>query len=191
MEEIEGISRSAYSKILVFIINQLGQVLNQYQVMTQGGSAQVESVEKKMAWILYACAVCNYMNLSSSFFLFSTSSGRLNLLSLSSSLLISFLGHPQQQVSTLVIRQNAFRYCHRYSIPTHLRYLRMPKCPRHQAHSKSGFFFFSPPTCNPKFRSSLKIYGLPRIGIHCLLAKIQQVLHQCRCIFFNQSTLWG
>lgn len=58
MDEIEGISRCAYSKILVFIINQLGQILNQYQVMTQGGSAQVDSVEKKMAWILYACAVC-------------------------------------------------------------------------------------------------------------------------------------
>eukprot|EP01127_Copromyxa_protea_P020943 TRINITY_DN7077_c0_g1_i1.p1 TRINITY_DN7077_c0_g1~~TRINITY_DN7077_c0_g1_i1.p1 ORF type:complete len:1109 (-),score=152.84 TRINITY_DN7077_c0_g1_i1:102-3401(-) len=55
MDEIESISRCAYYKILVFIINQLGQVINQYHAMIQSG-AQAEQVEKKMAWILHACA---------------------------------------------------------------------------------------------------------------------------------------
>jgi hypothetical protein len=56
MDEIESISRCAYYNILVFIINLLGQNIHQFQAMTQAG-AQAEQVEKKMAWILYACAV--------------------------------------------------------------------------------------------------------------------------------------
>lgn len=57
MDEIEGISRSAYPTILMFIMGQLGNIMNQYQAMNQGNSTQVETTEKKMAWIIYACAV--------------------------------------------------------------------------------------------------------------------------------------